>query len=151
MDATERTRLRALCAEATERPWKTDGAVIVTNFDDEPTPLARAEMEPSPGVDADDVDYQDRANAALIVGAVNALPAMLNALPAMLNALDAAERERAELETLRAEAALMREQLAAMTAQVEELEESAQSACQSPADDCDCAGCLYAAERGGES
>jgi hypothetical protein len=67
----------------------------------------------------------------------------------------AAERERddarAEVETLRAEAALLREQFAAMTARVEELEESAARACQSPADDCDCAGCLYAAERGGES
>ena len=87
MDATEKARLRVLCEVATERPWKTDGVVIVTNFDDEPTALARAEMEPRPGVDADDVYYQDRDNAALIVGAVNALPAALDAL-------DAAERER---------------------------------------------------------
>jgi hypothetical protein len=57
----------------------------------------------------------------------------------------------AVIETRNAEAALLREQLAAMTARVEELEESAAMACQSPADDCDCAGCLYAAERGGES
>jgi len=54
------------------------------------------------------------------------------------------------IETRNAEHALLREQLAAMTARVEELEESAAMACQSPADDCDCAGCLYAGERGGD-
>ena len=57
----------------------------------------------------------------------------------------------AVIETLRAEAALLREKLAAATTRVEELEESTAMACQSPADGCDCAGCLYAAERGGES
>lgn len=160
MSPAERTRLRALY-EGIALPLSS------AQTDDTAIEIADAEGVYVGSVDIDDGPLFDasestEAHAALIVGAVNALPALLDALEAADRAVERAggacgrlrrERDdaRAEVETLRAEAALMREQLAAATARVEELEESAAMACQSPADDCDCAGCLYAAERGGGS
>lgn len=205
MDRTERTRLRAMHAKIGALRFEEPDTVV--SYD---------------GGEVCALGFFVSTHAALIVGAVNALPALLAALDAaealrprdphrtghrcaccgregapeadglcpycreahatererdaLRFALDArndtlaamrvratesaaacaaAEHEgddaRAEVETLRAEAALLREKLAAATTRVEELEESTAMACQSPADGCDCAGCLYAAERGGES
>lgn len=165
MSADERTRLRALRKTADLAPCEA--------FRDDNTGLWTVrEREAPQGEIVAEVLWTDvepmrdggatEARARLFASVGAALPALLDALDAADRAVERAggacgrlrrERDdaRAEVETLRAEAALMREQLAAATARVEELEESAAMACQSPADDCDCAGCLYAAERGGES
>ena len=111
MDTTERARLRALLRGIT-RPWAAvdriedgeaiaEGTVVVCPGGDDfpPDEVAIIDM----GFD----DGCDEAHAALIVGAVNALPMLLDALDAADARATAAERERdearAEVERLRAE------------------------------------------------
>lgn len=149
MDETERARLRALCEGAAPGPW------AMTEFRDGRQAEGVEELGVFAPVDPRSREKPDGtwhsaiicrgmdgptrgANATLIVGAVNALPALLNALDAADRAAELAVAAlRAEVERLRAE--------------VEELSRSAQMACQSPPDGCDCAGCAFADEMMGGS
>jgi hypothetical protein len=82
----QRTRLRALCERAVGGTWgvdELDPYLIVT--DDPSGSVTEHVAQVVCPMDDEGDPYE--ANAALIVGAVNALPAMLDAL-------DAAERER---------------------------------------------------------
>jgi hypothetical protein len=98
MDATERTRLRALY-EGIGMPWKAQPTIVdgdeiecsalVLCRDSEGEWHDVAEIDMGHGEECDD------QHAALIVGAVNALPALLDAL-------DAARAEVARLTRLRA-------------------------------------------------
>ena len=100
MDTTERARLRALL-RGIARPWAAvdriedgeaiaEGTVVMCPGGDDfpPDEVAIIDM----GFD----DGCDEAHAALIVGAVNALPMLLDALDAADARATAAERERDE-------------------------------------------------------
>lgn len=133
MDTSETTRLRALL-KGIALPWKAqptvvDGdeveclALVLCPHGDDGDRDMVAVIDMGHGVECDD------AHAALIVAAVNALPGLL----------DAAERaERAEARVRELEAALAR------------ADHAASMACLSPPDGCDCAGCAFAAEMGGD-
>lgn len=58
----------------------------------------------------------------------------------------AVENARADVPRLLATIAARDEEIAALQEQVDRLDESASMACITPADDCQCSGCLYAAE-----
>ena len=92
MDTSETTRLRALLKRATQTPWRQDGTEITVvgstlGVDGGETVVAECTLPDCIVVANEDREEQEERNAALIVGAVNALPGLL----------DAAERaERAE-------------------------------------------------------
>ena len=92
MDTSETTRLRALLKRATQTPWRQDGTEITVvgstlGVDGGETVVAECTLPDCIVVANEDREEQEERNAALIVGAVNALPTLL----------DAAERaERAE-------------------------------------------------------
>jgi hypothetical protein len=94
MDTTERTRLRALCERAVGGTWGVDGLDPYLIVTDDPSGSV-TEHVAQVVCPMDDEGDPYEANAALIVGAVNALPALLDAL-------DAARAEVARLTRLRA-------------------------------------------------
>ena len=107
----ETTRLRALLERATQTPWRQDGCEITVvgstlGVDGGETVVAECTLPDCIVVANEDREEQEERNAALIVGAVNALPGLLDAA----ERAERAERERddlaATLETRTAEHAL---------------------------------------------
>lgn len=150
----ETTRLRALL-KGIALPWKAqptvvDGdeveclALVLCPHGDDGDRDMVAEIDMGHGVECDD------AHAALIVAAVNALPGLLDAA----ERAERAERERddlaATLETRTAEHALAMARVAELESALARADHAASMACLSPPDGCDCAGCAFAAEMGGD-
>ena len=124
MDTSETTRLRALLKRATQTPWRQDGTEITVvgstlGVDGGETVVAECTLPDCIVVANEDREEQEERNAALIVGAVNALPTLLDAA----ERAERAERERddlaATLETRTAEHALAMERVRELEARLE--------------------------------
>ena len=93
MDESETTRLRALLKRATQTPWRQDGTEITVvgstlGVDGGETVVAECTLPDCIVVANEDREEQEERNAALIVGAVNALPGLLDAAEQMQLARD---------------------------------------------------------------
>ena len=93
MDTSETTRLRALLKRATQTPWRQDGTEITVvgstlGVDGGETVVAECTLPDCIVVANEDREEQEERNAALIVGAVNALPGLLDAAEQMQLARD---------------------------------------------------------------
>jgi len=89
----ETTRLRALLERATQTPWRQDGCEITVvgstlGVDGGETVVAECTLPDCIVVANEDREEQEERNAALIVGAVNALPGLLDAAEQMQLARD---------------------------------------------------------------
>ena len=93
VDTSETTRLRALLRRATQTPWRQDGTEITVvgstlGVDGGETVVAECTLPDCIVVANEDREEQEERNAALIVGAVNALPGLLDAAEQMQLARD---------------------------------------------------------------
>lgn len=98
MSGDDTTRLRALLERATQTPWRQDGCEITVVWSTlgvggGETVIAECTLPDCIEVADEDREEQEERNAALIVGAVNAMPALLDRV-------EAAEKRVAELEAI---------------------------------------------------